>query len=455
MDDWVAEAQALHDAGKLDDGERIIGQVLDAAPNFLPALHLGGILSFRLKRPSEAVKRLELAIALAPGNAILRRNVCEMYRTQSRLDAALVHGKRAVELTPDDASVHYNLAILHYDRLEMEESIACNRRALALDPSLAAAHFELSEGLLVTGQFEEGWAQYEWRFDLPNAASLMPTSGKPLWDGKPMPAGTLVLIADQGFGDSIQFCRYIPDVARLCPNIVVAGSAEMRPIVTQQPGIAGYFDRWEQLPAFDAYCPLSGLPRLFRTELATIPAAGRYVGADAEKAARWRRRLDALTPASYRRVGLVWAGRPTHGNDFNRSMTLGGLSEIAALGNVALISLQMGAATAQIGHYFGRAPLVNLGAEIEGFADTMAILDGLDCLVTVDTGVAHLAGAMGKPTFVLLPYAPDWRWLLGRSDSPWYPTVELFRQTRPGSWAEPVSALAGRLGKPAGGGVRN
>ncbi|HLZ65488.1 MAG TPA: glycosyltransferase, partial [Aliidongia sp.] len=264
---------------------------------------------------------------------------------------------------------------------------------------------------------------------------------RPLWDGKPMAQGTLMLIGDQGFGDTIQFCRYIPEVAKLCPNLIMACSSEMRPIVMQQAGITKYFDRWEHMPAFEAYCPLSGLPRLFGTNLANIPAPIPYVKPDPAKVEHWRRRLDMLVPKGYRRIGLVWAGRPTHGNDFNRSMTLAKLGALAKLDGVALVSLQMGPAQAEIGRYFGRAPLTNLGAEIGDFTDTMAILDGIDRLVAVDTGVAHLAGAMGRPVSILVPYAPDWRWLLGCSDTPWYPTVSLHRQDAPGQWDGAIAKM--------------
>jgi len=292
----------------------------------------------------------------------------------------------------------------------------------------------LAEGLLLTGQFEEGWKEYEYRFDLPNAPALLPPNDRPLWDGAPMPNGTLLLIGDQGFGDTIQFCRYIPEVAKICPNLIMACSSEMKPIVTQQPGIRQYFDRWEQMPAFDAYCSLSGLPRLFGTRLDNIPAPIPYVKADPAKVEQWRRRIEMLVPKGYRRLGLVWSGRPTHGNDFNRSMSLQKLGDLAKLDGVALLSVQMGPGQAEIGRYFGRAPLINLGAEIEDFTDTMAIFECIDRLVAVDTGVAHLAGAMGKPVSILMPYAPDWRWLLDRTDTPWYPTVTLHRQDAPGQW---------------------
>jgi hypothetical protein len=219
----------------------------------------------------------------------------------------------------------------------------------------------------------------------------------------------------------------------------------MFPIVSQQPGIGRYFDRWEQMPDFAAYCPLSGLPRLFKTELDTIPGPIPYVHADPALVEHWRSRLDALTPHGYRRIGLVWAGRPTHGNDFNRSMTLKDLAPLTEIDRTAFISLQMGSAQAQLGNYYGRAPLINLGAEIKDFKDTMAILANLDRLVSVDTGVVHLAGAMGRPVSVLLPFAPDWRWLMDRSDSPWYPSVTLFRQTAPSRWSDVVAAVATSL----------
>lgn len=441
IDQWRADAEAHEQAGRLDEAEALLAQIIQAEPNYHPALHQAAILSFRRKRPREAIQRFERVIQLAPEIALYHRNICELYRSQSRLDEAIRHGLRAVELAPEDAPAAYNLGVVHYDRLEIDQAIGAMRRALTLDPSQAAAHFELAEGLLLTGQFAEGWQEYEYRFSLPGVPRLLPSNDKPQWDGKPMPDGTLMLIGDQGFGDTIQFCRYIPDVARLCPKLIMACSSEMKPIVMQQAGITQYFDRWEDMPAFDAYCPLSGLPRLFATTLETIPAPIPYVRADPAKAEHWRRRLDALVPEGYRRLGLVWAGRPAHGNDFNRSMPLDRLGALAALDGIALVSLQMGPAQAQIGRYFGRAPLINLGAEIQDFTDTMAILAGLDRLVAVDTGVAHLAGAMGRPVSILIPFAPDWRWLLERTDTPWYPTVTLHRQNRPSDWEAAVQSM--------------
>src|SRR5713101_1384476 len=196
-------------------------------------------------------------------------------------------------------------------------------------------------------------------------------------------------------------------------------------------------------PAFGAHCPLSSLPRLAGTRRETIPAAIPYVRADPTRVALWAERLDSLLPPDYRRIGIVWAGRPTHHNDRNRSTALATFAPLAEIPGIALVSLQKGAAQAQIGGYWGRAPLVNLGPELRDFADTMAVLECLERVVAVDTSVVHLAGAMGKAASVMLPYAPDWRWLLDRADSPWYPTLQLFRQGPDRSW----EAVIGRIAK--------
>jgi Flp pilus assembly protein TadD len=442
---WLAEASAHEEAGRLDEAESLLNQLIAAAPAFHPAMLQAGVLAYRRGRSSEALNLFQRAVELAPDNAVYHRNLGELYRAMARLDEAVIHGLRAVELSPNDAFSHHNLGIIHYDRLESAEAMAAERRALELDPSMPSAHFELSESLLLTGQFAAGWEEYEWRFQLPAAAPLLPSSDRPQWDGRPMADGTLMLIGDQGFGDTIQFARYIRLAAERCPDLIVACSAEMFPIVSQQPGIRRYFDRWEQMPDFAAYCPLSGLPRLFKTDLDTIPGPIPYVRAEPALVEHWRRRLDALAPHGHRRIGLVWAGRPTHGNDFNRSMTLKDMAPLGDVGGMTLFSLQIGEPLGQIGGYYGRAPLINLGAEIRNFSDTMAILANLDRLVTVDTGVAHLAGAMGRPVSILLPFAPDWRWLLNRADSPWYPSVTLFRQSAPGQWSEPVAAVAAAL----------
>jgi len=430
-------------AGRLDAAEGALRLVLGEAADHHPALHLLGIVTFRKNDVGEALRLMERSIALAPREALYRRNICEIYRVAGRFDEALTAGRRAAALAPRDVHCFHNLGVLYYHRLELEEAIAAGEQAIALDAGFPGAHFGIAEASLLRGDFARGWEEYEWRTKLANSPPLLPPTERAQWDGAPLPEEqNLLLIADQGYGDVIQFARYIPWAAARCRRVSLACSRELHPFVGQLPGVGTLFDHWEEAPEFAAYCALSSLPRLAGTRIETIPAAIPYVRADPQRVAAWAERLAALLPRGARRIGLVWAGRPTHHNDRNRSTTLDSLLPLAALPGVALVSLQKGPGQAQIGGYWGRAPLINLGPELCDFGDTMAVLECLERVVTVDTSVAHLAGAMGKEAWVMLPYAPDWRWLLGRADSPWYPSLRLYRQGTERKWDPVIAQIA-------------
>jgi tetratricopeptide (TPR) repeat protein len=439
------EANAHEQAGRLDAAENVLNAILAEMPEQPAALHMLGIVAFKKGQIPEAAQLMERSIARSPDNALYYRNICEVYRVLRRYGEAVAAGQRALSLAPQDPHCYNNLGVLHYHRLALDEAIACAERAIALMPDFAGAHFGMAEAFLLRGDFARGWEQYEWRFKLANAPKLMPPSDKPQWDGSPLPPGKLMLIADQGYGDVIQFCRYISWAAERAPEPALACSAEVRPVVIQQKGLGTVFDHWDKRPDFAAYCPLSGLPRLHGTRLETIPADIPYVRAEPAKSAAWAARLSELVPRGYKRIGIAWAGRPTHTNDRNRSTVLPSFLPLAEQKGVALVALQKGPAQAQIGQYWGHAPLINLGPEIRDYGDTMAIIDNLDLLVTVDTSIGHLAGAMGKEAWVMLPFAPDWRWLLDRSDSPWYPSLRLFRQPAPGRWDSVMAAILAAL----------
>jgi tetratricopeptide (TPR) repeat protein len=448
----LALAAEYEATGRLDEAEILLNRLLAENSDRPRALHLLGIVAFRKRRTTEALGLIERAIALMPNAALFHRNLCEMYRKLRRYDAALLAGLRAIELDPMDPHARHNLGVVHYHRLEPDDAIACAEAALAIDPDMPGGHFGIAEACLLKGDFERGWEEYEWRFKLGNAAPLMPNTDRPQWDGAPLPeSNTLLLIADQGYGDVIQFSRYIPWAAQHCSSIAVACRRELQPAIAQLYAPAKIFDHWDDKPEFAAWLPLSGLPRLAGTRLDTIPATVPYLRADPAKTSEWAKRLATLSPAGYRRIGIVWAGRPTHMNDDNRSITLGTFAPLAKLPDTTLVSLQKGLTQSQIGAYWERAPLINLGPEIHDYGDTMAVLESLDLLVTVDTSVAHLAGAMAKPVWIMLPYAPDWRWLLGRNDSPWYPTARLFRQSASRDWQPVMTAIAQELsqGSPA------
>jgi tetratricopeptide (TPR) repeat protein len=431
--------------GNVEEADRLLNHILAVMPNQPDALHMSGIVAFRLGRQEEALLKIERAIEHGVDIALYLRNICEVYRTLNRLDEAVAAARRAVALAPSDPLCLHNLAVIHYERVEIDESIECAERAMLMNPDLAGAHFARAEALLIKGDLAQGWEEYEWRFRIGGAAKLMPATDKPQWDGVGFSDGTLLLVADQGFGDVIQFCRYIPWVLERCPDVAIACSPEMLPVLRQLLPADRIFFRWEDCPPYKAFCALSGLPRLHGTRLDNVPAPIPYLRADPTRVVSWTERLRRLAPGSHKRIGIVWAGRPTHNNDRRRSSKLADFAPLAALPGVALVSLQKGPSADQAGRYFGRAPLINIGAEVRDYDDTMALLECLDLVVTVDTSVGHLAAAMGKPVWILLATSPDWRWFLVRGDSPWYPTVRLFRQTVPRVWGDVMTRVAAAL----------
>ena len=266
------------------------------------------------------------------------------------------------------------------------------------------------------------------------------------WGGRKI-AGTLLLVADQGFGDVVQFARYIGWAAARCSRLVVAASPEMLPVIAQFPQVAECFATWDRLGDFSAWSVLSDLPGLAGTRAESIPAEMvPYLAARHEDAIAWRARLDELCAPGLKRVGLVWAGRANHPFDFARSASLAALAPLGEVAGVGWIGLQMGGAEAQLAGQVWRAPLVNLGPEIASYGDTMAIIAGLELVVTVDTSVAHVAGAMGRPCWLMLPRRADWRWGLRGDATPWYPSLRLFRQRKLGDWAQVARDVVAALG---------
>jgi Tfp pilus assembly protein PilF len=431
--------------GRLADAQRLLDHVLAVAPNQGEALHLAGVVAFRQGDVPTSLELMEASLRHGTDAPLYLRNICEVYRALGRLDEALHAARRATALNPADPLCLHNQAVIHHHRLELDAALDCAGRALRIDPSLPGAHFIRAETLLLRGEWAEGWEEYEWRFRIPGVAPLMPPTMKPQWDGSCLTDRTLLLIADQGFGDVIQFARYLPWAVARCGGVSIACPTEVRNLLRQVAPGARQFLRWEDVHDYGAFCPLSGLPRLAGTRIDDVPAPIPYLRADPGRVTHWAERLGGLVPRGFRRIGVIWAGRPSHNNDRNRSARLADFRPLADVPGIALLALQKGASSEQAGAWYGRAPLINIGAEIDNYDDTMAILDNLDLLITVDTSVAHLAGAMGRPVWIMLPRAPDWRWLLDRSDTPWYPSARLFRQRQVRHWDDVVQAIATEL----------
>jgi ADP-heptose:LPS heptosyltransferase len=268
------------------------------------------------------------------------------------------------------------------------------------------------------------------------------SSALPQWDGAPAKGKTILLFGEQGAGDMIQFVRYAPMVAERCARTVLVCGPDLKTLLKGVNGVSEVVDYDEQPPRFDQHVPLMSLPKLFKTDLDSIPAPIPYLSADPAKVEHWRLRLGGRPG---RKIGLAWAGRITHPNDRNRSMSLAQLAPLAAVKNVQWISLQKGPAEAEARTPQAGLEITDVSSELTDYSDTAALIANLDLVISVDTSVVHVAGAMGKPVWVLLPFIPDWRWLLDRPDSPWYPTMRLFRQRAVGDWEPVVQGIAEKL----------
>ena len=431
-----------------------VAQVLAEAT----ALHLAGVAAVREGDLARAAGLMDRAAELgerwgmdAAALALVHRNRIEVHRRLLQPRAAILAGRAALALVAEDAVTLNNLALAHFDALEIDAALDCYDRAIVVAPGDAAPHFGRGEVLLAIGDYARGWEGYGWRFRLPGVPAPVPDEVLARrrvrrWGGRKV-AGTLLLVADQGFGDVVQFSRFIPWAASRCGRLVVAASPEMRPVIAQFPQVADCVGSWDRLEEFSSWAVLSDLPGLAGTRADSVPAEMvPYLTARHEDRVGWQARLDELCAPGLRRVGVVWAGRGDHPLDFARSASLTALAALGEAVEVGWIGLQMGGAEGQVAGEVWRAPLVNLGPEIESYGDTMAIIAGLELVVTVDTSVAHVAGAMGRPCWLMLPRRADWRWGLRGEASAWYPSVRLFRQRKLGDWGQVARDVVAALG---------
>jgi hypothetical protein len=295
----------------------------------------------------------------------------------------------------------------------------------------------------LTGDFKGGFEVYERRWDADQHRAFRRDFALPLWTGAEDVAGKTVLLhAEQGFGDTIQFSRYAPLLAARGARVVLEVQEPLRTLMASLSGVAQILSRGEALPDFDLHCPLLSLPRAFGTELRAIPNAVPYLAVAKDAVTRWGARLGA---SGRRKIGIAWSGRPTHKNDRNRSVTLADFLKIFAGTDAAIVSLQREVRDADAAMLRERADVIHFGENLRDFADTAALMENLDLVIAVDTSVVHLAGALGKPVWVLLPFMPDWRWLLDRDDSPWYPNARLFRQDESRAWDSVIASVNAAL----------
>ena len=421
-----------------DEGLRI-------APDDAELLNRRGVALLELRRPREALETFDRALLSAPDHCDAQGNRANALLRLNRVAEALSGYDRVLPRAPNNAPLLANraAALRRLDR--PQEALICAQRALASKPDFAHARFVESVARLTLGDFPAGWRAYESRWQVGWLASQRRDYGAPLWLGEESLCGkTILLHAEQGLGDTIQFVRYVPMLAARGAKIILEVQRPLVRICSRSLGDAVVVARGEQLPRYDFHCPLLSLPLACATTLETIPAQiPHIVPADADIAS-WRPRLPQRRP----RIGLVWSGERSHDNDLNRSISLATLKPLLALPELAFVSLQHEVRDEDLPllqSLASRGEICAIGDQFEDFADTAAAVAQLDAVIAVDTAVAHLVGAMGKPLFLLLPFAADFRWLRERADSPWYPSARLFRQPQFGDWASVVRIVQQEL----------
>ena len=441
VDVFYYRGDCLSRLERRDEAIEQFRKVIQLKPDFVVALNKLGILLYEAKRFDEALSTIDRALSFASDQAELFSNKGIFLKALGRYEDAIACYDRAISLKPDYEKAHANRGICLDEMLRMDEALASYRTALALQPDYANAHWSLALNRLRAGDFKTGWAEAEWRWKRPEHPIQERNFERPLWLGaEPIRGQTLFLHSEQGFGDALQFCRYVPLVAAMGAHVILEIQEPLHALVSGLDGVSKVVATGQPLPDFDYHCPLGSLPLAFDTTLDNIPSATPYlsVGSLAET---WKVRLASVNSP---RVGLVWSGNPDHSNDRNRSMQLKVLLPLLDLG-ARFVSLQKNVRPADQAILDQRNEILDLGPELESFADTAAVISHLDLVISVDTSVAHLAGALGRPVWILLPYVPDWRWLLHRTDSPWYPTARLFRQSETRDWQTVVAQVGSEL----------
>lgn len=443
--DTPGYADALHGqalvarmSGNQDRALDLVAQALAILPDSVSCLNsMGDILRIRGEFVA-AEEVLMRALQLSPEFSMAWNNLGMVYLSQGDFSKAVMAFTQTAQLDPNMAMAHFNIGLALKELNHLDESIAAYRRAIALTPDFVEAHVNLAIVLLLDGQLREGFEEYEWRL----APNFTPPRefACPRWDGMVDPNATLLVHTEQGYGDIIQFIRYLPFIAVEGMRVIVQCPTELQSLLQGVEGIAMTYSFDEVLPDYDAHIPLLSLPLLFQTDLTKIPANVPYLYTPFEKTQAWREKLYALGETL--KIGLRWSGNPRNTHDGGRSCQLSLFEPLAGISQVTFISLQNEPLSEHDRASAEKLGLVDLSSDLHDFTDTAALIENLDLVISVDTAVLHLAGALGRPTWALLKYAPHWPWQLDREDSPWYPDMRLIRQNVEGDWTEVLEWVA-------------
>lgn len=437
---WLALGNACRDAGLLEEAQTSYERGLALDARNAPLLNNLGVLLMRLGRHARAVEVLRGLAERDPGLAEAQCNLGVALHELDRLEEAAARYRRAIELQPDHFMAQCNLARALRDQGRVAESIREYEAILARDAGNADAHFGLAFSCLLAGDYARGWREYEWRWQASNAGSAPKVFAQPAWQGQPLDGRTLLVYTEQGAGDAIQCARFLPRLAAQGARVIVQCPAALRDLLATAPGVSEVVAEGGEPPPFDYHVAIMSLPHRLGIGLEDVAMDAPYLCAPpgSSVALPWRDGEGLMN------VGVVWSGSALHLNNRKRSLPPHWLTRWAMPG-VRLVSLQLAQGLAPEFLPPGDLPLTDVGDALTSYAATAAVLERLDLVITVDTSVAHLAGALGRPAWLLLARAPDWRWLLGCDDSPWYPSLRLFRQDAAGDWSAPVERVRAAL----------
>jgi tetratricopeptide (TPR) repeat protein len=431
----------LQSQNRLAEAVHCFQSIIDNAPGSYEAINQLGMIYEAMGFLDKAEQAFSSALSIQPTYAEACYNKAGVLAKTDRYEEALSSYKHAVELKPNFPQAFNNWGFALQEQGNLDDALRQYEKAISLDPEFADAHWNYALALLLCGRFEEGWREYEWRWRSGQRFAFRDKLNKIEWDGSISTNSRLLLYAEQGLGDAIQFVRYIPLVMKRCSSIVLAVHIELTALFRQAfPGIAVQsFDQF--LPEYDAHCSLLSLPRLMGTGLDNIPSHVSYLKSKPEQTAVWKEKFQDA--GGLINVGIVWRGNPKHKRDRHRSVSLKAFERFTSMKRMRLYSLQKDAEHEELHRFQGQ--LIDYTENFTDFISTAACLEHMDIVVSVDTSVAHLAGALGKPVWLLLPKIPDWRWLLHREDSPWYPSMKLFRQRENGDWSSVFDAVQTEL----------
>lgn len=429
--------RALAAVNKFDEAIKSARRAVALTPNSAETHNHVGLVLHAAGKLDEAQSEFLRSIELNPASSAFHRNLAAVRDALDDIDGSLAAAEESMRLGGDDAQVLTNVSTLHRRRRDYAAALVAAERAVKLQPTLAAAHGSKAIALLSLADYERGFVEYEWRWRCDNFTTAARDFGRPMWDGSDPKGRTIFVHTEQGYGDTIQFARYVPMLARRGATVFLECHPSLRPLFRRLEGAARIIPAGMRPPDFDLHTPLLSMPKWFGTTVSSIPNEVPYLTADPARTESWKARISL--PGL--KIGLVWSGNIKP--DPNRTCPLANLASLGQLSGVNFYSLQVGDAAREIASVPIR--VVDLSQHLTDFGETAAAMHCLDLIITIDTAVAHLAGALGREVWTLLPWAPDWRWMLDREDSPWYPTMRLFRQTRKGDWTGPVARVADKL----------